>query len=130
MSDGHQAARVPIQLTLGCLVASLQGDLDEEGLGRLRSDLLERVHETRARGVILDVGGVEVLDSHDFEQLRRTMAMAALIGARSILVGLRPGTVSALVDLGVDVSDIVATLDLEEAFRLLDDGDGDHEEPA
>lgn len=122
MSDEHQTARVPIQLTHGCLVASLQGDLDVDGLDRFRTDLLERVHASQALGVILDVGGVEVLDSHDFEQLRRTISMVALLGARSVLVGLGAGTISALVDLDVDVSGVVGALDVEDAFRLLEEG--------
>ena len=121
MSDVHQTSRVPIQLTHGCLVASLQADLDEQHVRAFRSDLLDRVHASRPRGVILDVSGVEVLDSHDFEQLRRVMAMAELLGARSVLVGLGAGTVSALVDLGAAVDDVVATLDMEKAFRLLDE---------
>jgi len=121
MSDVHRTSRVPIQLTHGCLVASLQADLDEEDVQAFRSDLLGRVHASRPRGVIIDVSGVEVLDSHDFEQLRRVMAMAELLGARSVLVGLGAGTVSALVDLGATVDEVVATLDMEKAFRLLDE---------
>ena len=101
------------------MVASIQVDLDDELLAAFRRELLERLQACRATGVILDLSGVELMDAEDFEALRATTRMASLMGARSVLVGLRPGVVSALVDLGVDIDGIEATLDLEEAFRIL-----------
>ncbi len=143
MDAGADITRVPIQETRGCLVASIQVDLHDELLAAFRRELLERLQACRAAGVILDLSGVELMDAEDFEALRACTRMATLMGARSVLVGLRPGVVSALVDLGVDVDGIEATLDLEEAFRILqppppppvesdvlDDPDGDDpEEP-
>lgn len=111
--------RIPLQLTRSCIVASLQVDLDEEILQRFRSDLLERVRATGVRGVILDVAGLEIIDSRDFTALRQTMVAARVMGARCIVVGLRPGVVSALVDLDVDVFGMEATFSLDDAFAML-----------
>ncbi|TFH24948.1 MAG: STAS domain-containing protein [Myxococcales bacterium] len=119
MYGGTDVTRVPIQETRGCLVASIQVDLHDELLAAFRRELLERLQACRAAGVILDLSGVELMDAEDFEALRAYTRMASLMGARSVLVGLRPGVVSALVDLGVDIDGIEATLDLEEAFRIL-----------
>ena len=69
-------ARVPLQVSQGCVIASIQVDLTEEILRRFREDLLELVHTSGASGIVLDVSGIEVMDHQDFEGLRSTMAMA------------------------------------------------------
>ena len=112
--------RIPLQVTRGCVVASIQIDLDPEVLRQFRIDLLECVQKSRANGVILDVSGIDILDLDDFNGLRSTMEMAAVLGARSILSGLNPGMVSALIDLGADPEGVNAVLNLDDAFRLLD----------
>ena len=112
--------RIPLQVARGCVVASIQIDLDPEVLRQFRIDLLECVQKSRANGVILDVSGIDILDLDDFNGLRSTMEMAEVLGARPILSGLNPGMVSALIDLGVDSEGVNAVLNLDDAFRLLD----------
>ena len=112
--------RIPLQVTRGCVVASIQIDLDPEVLRQFRIDLLECVQKSRANGVILDVSGIDILDLDDFNELRSTMEMAEIMGARPILSGLKPGVVSALIDLGADPEGVNAVLNLDDAFRLLD----------
>jgi rsbT antagonist protein RsbS len=112
--------RIPLQVARGCVVASIQIDLDPEELRQFRMDLLERLQESGANGVILDVSGIDILDLDDFNGLRSTMEMAEVLGARPILSGLNPGMVSALIDLGVDSEGVNAVLNLDDAFRLLD----------
>ena len=112
--------RIPLQVARGCVVASIQIDLTHEVLQQFRKDLLERVQESGANGVILDVSGIDILDLDDFNELRRTMEMAEIMGARPILSGLKPGVVSALIDLGADPEGLNAVLNLDDAFRLLD----------
>ena len=112
--------RIPLQVVRGCVVASIQIDLDPEVLRQFRIDLLECVQKSRANGVILDVSGIDILDLDDFNGLRSTMEMAEVMGARPILSGLKPGMVSALIDLGADPEGVNAVLNLDDAFRLLD----------
>ena len=112
--------RIPLQVSRNCVVASIQIDLSEEVLQQFRTDLLELLHTSGADGVILDVSGVDVLDVEDFQALKATTEMAALMGARTILSGLRPGVVSALVELDADIEGIEATLNLDEAFRAME----------
>lgn len=113
--------RIPLQVARGCVVASIQIDLDPEVLKQFRIDLLERLQESRAIGVILDVSGIDILDLDDFKGLRQTMEMAKVMGARPILSGLKPGVVSALIDLGADPEGVTAVLNLDDAFGLLDE---------
>jgi len=111
---------VAIQVSRGVVVASIQVDLDDDVLARFRQDLLDCIHETGCRGVILDVSGLETLDSEELAALRRIMVMTALMGAESVLVGLRPGVVSALIEAGADVDGLRAAVNLDAAFALLE----------
>jgi rsbT antagonist protein RsbS len=120
MNDMSELPRVTINLIRGCLVATIQLDLDRLVLERFRKDLLARLDASRSRQVILDCSGVEVLDAEDFIALRRTIAMAGLMGAHTMLTGLQPGVVSALVDLEVDLRGLDTAQNLDEAFRLLE----------
>lgn len=121
MSFGRQTAeRIPLQISRNCVVASIQVDLSDEVLRRFREELLELIQTSGATGVVLDVSGVEIMDTEDFDELRRTMAMARLMGATSIVAGLRAGVVSSLVELGAETEDIVAAQDLDGAFSLMD----------
>ena len=112
--------RVAIQVSRRVVVASIQLDLDDDILARFREDLLGRVHETGARGVILDVSGLETLDSAEFAALRRIIAMTDIMGAESVLVGLQPGVVSALIEAGAEVDGLRTAIDLDAAFALLE----------
>jgi rsbT antagonist protein RsbS len=110
---------VAIQVSRNIVVASIQVDLDEDVLARFRDDLLQRVHETGSRGVILDVSGLETLDSAEFASLRHIITMSTIMGAESVLVGLRPGVVSALIEAGADVDGLRAAINLDAAYALL-----------
>jgi rsbT antagonist protein RsbS len=110
---------VAMQLSRGVVVASIQVDLDDDVLARFREDLLERIHASGSQGVILDVSGLATLDSAEFAALRRIMAMTSLMGAKSVLVGLQAGVVSALIETGADVDGLRAAIDLDAGFALL-----------
>ena len=110
---------ISMQVSRDVVVASIQVDLDDDVLARFREDLLRRIHETSSRGVILDVSGLETLDSDEFAALRRIITMSTIMGAESVLVGLRPGVVSALIEAGADVDGLRAAINLDAAFALL-----------
>jgi rsbT antagonist protein RsbS len=109
-----------MQLSRDVVVASIQVDLDDDVLARFQQELLDRVHETSSRAAILDVSGLETIDSAEFASLRRIMSMVSIMGAESVLVGLQPGVVSALVEMEVDVEDLQTAIDLDAAFVLLE----------
>ena len=110
---------VAIQVSREVVVASIQVDLDDDVLDRFREDLLKRIHETGSRGVVLDLSGLETLDSNEFAALRQIITTTTIMGAESVLVGLRPGVVSALMEAGADVDGLRAAIDLDAAFSLL-----------
>jgi rsbT antagonist protein RsbS len=120
MSGGGTVPRIPLQVSRGSVVASIQVELSAEVLAQFQQDLLQLLHSSGAANVILDVAGVDLMDADDFDSLRRSMAMARLMGARCLVAGLQPGVVAALVELGASVDDIEAALDLDAAFARLE----------
>ena len=118
--ESGDVPRIPLQITRDCVVASIQIDLSDDVLRRFQSDLLDSLGLAGASAVILDVSGVEVMDLEDFDALRRTMDMAALMGARPIVAGLRPGVVSSLMELDVNIENVEAARDLDDAFRIVE----------
>lgn len=114
-------ARVPMQLLHGCLVASVQVELNDDILHAFQQDLLVMLRSTRARAVILDLSGISILDASDFGSVLRTLKMAKLMSAIPIIVGLRAGVAASLVELGASTDGISACLSLEQAFELLDE---------
>jgi len=110
---------IALQVSRDVVVASIQVDLDDDVLARFREDLLRRIHETGSRGVILDVSGLETLDADEFAALRRIITMCTIMGAESVLAGLQPGVVSALIEAGADVDGLRAAINLDAAFALL-----------
>jgi rsbT antagonist protein RsbS len=121
MSDERGGiAKIPLQISRNCVIASIQIDLSDAVLRQFRTELLELIQSSGAVGVILDVSGIEVMDYEDFEALHKTMAMARLMGAPSVLAGLQAGVVSSLVELGAETEGIVAAMDLDDAFRVME----------
>ncbi len=109
-----------MQLSREVVVASIQVDLDEAVLERFEADLLQRVHEAGPRAVFLDVSGLETLDAHEFAALRRIGRSATIMGTEAVMVGLRPGVVSALVEMDADVEGLRTAIDIDAAFALIE----------
>jgi rsbT antagonist protein RsbS len=119
MSDYSDSPGVAIQVSRDIVMASIQVDLDDDVISRFREDLLQRIYETGSRGVILDVSALETIDSVEFTALRNIILMAKIMGAESVLSGLRPGVVSALVESEIDVEGLRTAINLDAAFELI-----------
>ena len=112
-------ARIPLQISNQCLVASIQVDLSDEILAQFRDDLLRELQVRQAHGVILDFSGIEVMDLADFDNIRSTISMVELMGAQAVVCGLRPGVVASLILLGAETDKLKAVRDLDMALELL-----------
>ena len=110
---------IPLQISHNCVLASIQIDLTPELLQQLRQDLLGKLYANKADGVIIDVSGLEIIDFTDFTELRNIIDMVAIMGAKTVISGLKPGVISALVDLDADIDGINAALNLDDAFVLI-----------
>ena len=101
------------------LVASVHTALDDSEMLRFRADLVRQIGEHRARGVIIDVAALDVLDSFGSRTLRGIAEMARLRGAVTVVVGIQPDVAYSMVRLGMDMGDIATALDLEEGLAHL-----------
>ena len=102
------------------LIASVHTALDDSQLLRFRQDLVERIGRDRARGVVIDVAALDVLDSFASRTLRDMGEMARLRGAVTVIVGIQPDVAFAMVRLGMDTGSVSTALDLEEGLLFLD----------
>jgi rsbT antagonist protein RsbS len=101
------------------LIASIHTALDDSQLLRFQDDLVEQIGRYRARGVVIDVAALDVLDSFASRTLRDIGEMARLRGARTVVVGIQPQVAFAMVQLGMDTGAVPTALDLEEGLALL-----------
>ena len=101
------------------LIASIHTALDDSQLERFQQDLVERIGGDRARGVIIDVAALDVVDSYATRTLRDIADIARLRGARTIVVGIQPDVAFVMVQLGMDTGSLVTALDLEEGLDVL-----------
>ncbi len=111
---------VPILKQGGYLIASIQSVLSDSDLVELRDSLGERVGTYRARGVIIDVTVLDVIDSFATRTLRTIAHMLKLRGAETVIVGIQPDVAFAMVQLGLTLEGIGTALDLEEGLAHLD----------
>ena len=110
------------------LIASIQSDLTDTQLVRLRDDLADRVGRHRIRGLIVDVTALDVIDSFVARSLRSIALTARLRGAETIVVGIQPDVAIAMVQFDLNLEPLRAALDVDEALALLDrrtGGDGE-----
>ncbi|MBV8789207.1 MAG: STAS domain-containing protein [Mycobacterium sp.] len=110
---------VPILKQGSFLIASVQAALTDSDAERLRYDLMDRVSQFRAQGIIVDVTAIDVMDSFAARSLRTIAHMTRLRGADTVIVGLQPEVAFAMVQLGLAFDDMNTALDLEEGLALL-----------
>ena len=110
---------VPILKQGNVLIASIQAALSDLDLRQLRDELAERVGTARARGVIVDVTALDVLDSFATRTLRGIAYTAKLRGAHTIVVGIQPDVAFAMVQLGLRLDGVDTGLDLDDGLALL-----------
>ncbi len=119
VNDIQDAPRIALHVSNRIIIASIQTDLTESVLARFRNELLALIHRIGARGAIFDFSGVDILDSTEFRGLRSVLKMVELLGARTVISGLKPGIISSLIDTNVDTNGIEATLHIDDAIDLI-----------
>jgi len=110
--------RVSILSQGSYLIASIHTALDDGQLLRFQRDLIERIGSQRARGVVIDVAALDVLDSFGSRTLRDIARMSRLRGAETVIVGIAPELAVSMVRLGLQL-EMPTALDLEEGLAYL-----------
>jgi rsbT antagonist protein RsbS len=111
--------KVSILSQAAYLIVSIHTALDDSQLVRLQQDLLEQVERRRARGIVIDVAALDVLDSFATRTLTQMARAARLKGAETVVVGIAPEVAMAMVRLSLQMRFVRTALDLEEGLELL-----------
>src|SRR5215211_9324283 len=117
--------RIPILKLRDCLLVTIQVDMHDQLAMTLQDDLTERIVSTHARGVLIDISALEIVDSFIGRMLANVAAMARVLDAETVVVGMRPAVAITLVELGLSLPDIRTALNVEQGMELLTaDADG------
>ena len=111
--------RIPILKMGDCLLVTIQVDMHDRLAMTLQDDLTERIAATRARGVLIDISALEIVDSFIGRMLGNIAAMAHVLDAKTVVVGMQPAVAITLVELGLALSGVSTALNVEKGMALI-----------
>lgn len=114
-----QMEQIPILKIDDFLITSIQVALHDKLALTFQHNVLHRIEQTNAKGLIIDITAVDVVDSFITRVLVETAAMARMMGTKTVLVGLRPEIAITLTEFGMQLKGMYTTLDLEKGLALL-----------
>lgn len=111
--------RIPILKLYDYLLVSIQWELDDQTALQFQEDLLNKIHETSANRVVIDLTSIDFIDSFIAKVLGDVIGMSKLMGAKVVLTGIQPAVAITLVELGISLNDVLTALDLEKGLEKL-----------
>lgn len=112
--------QVPVLRLGAALLVSIQVDLQDDDVMVLQEELAERIVATGARGVIIDISAVDIVDSFIGRMFSSVAALSRVLDAETVVVGMRPAVAITLVELGLSLEGVRTALDLEKGLAILD----------
>ena len=122
------AGEIPILQIGDCLLVSIQVDMHDRLAMALQDDLTVRIVSSRARGVMIDISALEIVDSFIGRMLNNIAGMSRVLDAVTVVVGMRPAVAITLVELGLTLTGVRTALNVDKGLamiRRIIDGDGD-----
>jgi rsbT antagonist protein RsbS len=113
--------RIAILKLNGFLLVTIQVEMRDEIVLRLQDDLTEMLDRTHARGVLIDISGLDIVDSFIGRSLAHIAGVARMMDAATVVVGMRPAVAITLVELGMPLKGIRTALNVDMGMQLLDD---------
>jgi rsbT antagonist protein RsbS len=111
--------RIPI-LKLGeFLLVTIQVDMHDRLALTLQDDLTQRISQSGARGVLIDISSLEIVDSFIGRIIGNIASMSTILGAKSVVVGMQPAVAITLVELGLSLPNVRTALDVDKGIELL-----------
>jgi rsbT antagonist protein RsbS len=111
--------RLPIIKLWDRIVVPIQGEISDELAGQLSQEILREIHVSGAHGLVLDLTGVWIMDSHLCSVLSNLASAAKLMGTPTIISGLSPEIAMTLQTMGVELEAVQTALSLEQALAML-----------
>jgi rsbT antagonist protein RsbS len=113
------AQRIPIIGLYSNLIVPVQGAVGDVAITQLIEDVTRRIDEGGARGLVIDVSGVALMDSFITRNIRDLALTASLMGVHAVVSGLQPEVAMTLVEMGLHIEGLATTLNLERALEYL-----------
>ncbi|HWO08553.1 MAG TPA: STAS domain-containing protein [Polyangiaceae bacterium] len=111
--------QIPIIKLWHLLLVPLQGEMTDDVASRLMAEVLERIYRDGSSGLVIDITGLWIIDSHLCSVLSQISDAASLMGARTVICGMKPEIALTLETMGVHLDNITSSLDLEGALSML-----------
>ncbi len=111
--------RIPILRMGEFLLVTIQVDMHDRLAMALQDDLTQAIARTGARGVLIDISSLEMVDSFIGRMLANIASMSKLLDANTVVVGMRPAVAITLVELGLSLAGVVTALNVEKGMALL-----------
>ncbi|WP_377705096.1 STAS domain-containing protein [Pseudoduganella sp. UC29_71] len=111
--------RIPILKMGQLLLVTIQVDMHDRLAMTLQDDLTARIVQDRARGVLIDISTLDIVDSFIGRMISNTAAMARVLDAHTVLVGMQPAVAITLVELGLKLEGVQTALNVEKGVQLL-----------
>ena len=111
--------RIPILRMGNCLLVTIQVDMHDRLAITLQDDIMERISESRAKGLIVDISALEIVDSFIGRVLGNIAGMARILDTRTVVVGMRPAVAITLVELGLSLPGVITALNVERGMELV-----------
>ena len=111
--------RIPILRIGEFLLVTIQVDMHDQMALTLQDDLTARIEKTGAKGVLLDISALDMVDSFIGRMISNISALARILSASTVVVGMQPAVAITLVELGLNLPGVLTALDAERGMALL-----------
>lgn len=113
--------RIPILRMGEFLLVTIQVDMHDQLALTLQDDLSERISKTSARGVLIDISGLDIVDSFIGRMIGTISGLSKIMDAETVVVGMQPAVAITLVELGLTLPGVLTALNVERGMQLLRD---------
>ncbi len=116
--------KIPIMKIATSLLVTIQVDMNDSLALELQDDLSDRIVKTKATGVLIEISALEIIDSFIGRMLGNITAISRLLGADTVVVGMRPAVAITLVELGLPLAGIRTALNVERGLAMINPSSG------
>lgn len=101
------------------LLLSIQGDIHDRLIMKLQEDLTAKIRQYKAKGILIDISSVDLLDSFTGRMIASIASIAKLMDAETVVVGMQPAVAITLVELGMNLTCVLTALNVDKGMELL-----------